>query len=223
IDDFSTWYIRRSRDRVGASSENKKDKQEFYHTSHNVLVTLAKLLAPIAPFISEEIFISLTGGESVHLENWPEEDRSLINEPLEKEMAQGRLVVEAVHGFRKEAEVKVRIPIRKMTYSGPEELSKDVLDIVKAEINVYELNFSKKSDNYTVSAKTSDDNLDLQFGLARDIVRKIQEERKNLKTSPNEKIDVSVPYWPEEFTEYIKKKALVSKLSKGEFFVKRNE
>ncbi|MCL6096498.1 MAG: isoleucine--tRNA ligase, partial [Patescibacteria group bacterium] len=42
IDDFSTWYIRRSRDRVGASSENKKDKQEFYHTSHNVLVTLAK-------------------------------------------------------------------------------------------------------------------------------------------------------------------------------------
>jgi hypothetical protein len=110
-----------------------------------------------------------------------------------------------------------------MSYSGPGELSKEVLDVVKAEINVYELNFGKKTDTYSVFAKTDDDNLDLQFGLARDIVRKIQEERKNLKTDPNEKINVCVPYWPEEFTDYIKKKALVSKLSKGDFLVKRNE
>ncbi len=223
VDDFSTWYVRRSRDRVGPSAENNKDKQDFYNTSHTVLVTLAKLLAPITPFIAEEIFISLTGKESVHLENWPEEDRSLINESLEKEMVEGRQVTEAAHGLRKEAKIKVRIPIRKMTYSGPSELSKDVLEIVKAEINVYELNFDKKSDNYSVSGKTSDDNLDLQFGLARDIVRKIQEERKNLKTRPSEKINVSIPYWPEEFTEYIKKKALVGKLQKGDFLVKRNE
>jgi isoleucyl-tRNA synthetase len=139
VDDFSTWYIRRSRDRVGASSEDKKDQQEFYNTSYNVLITLAKLLAPIAPFISEEIFISLTEKESVHLEDWPEEDKNLINESLEKEMLNARQLVEAAHGFRKEAQVKVRIPIRKMSYSGPSELSKDVLDIVKAEINVYEL------------------------------------------------------------------------------------
>ena len=223
VDDFSTWYVRRSRDRVGASSEDKKDQQEFYNTSHNVLITLAKLLAPIAPFISEEIFISLTGRESVHLENWPEEDKNLINESLEEEMVDARQLVEAAHGFRKEAQIKVRIPIRKMSYSGPSELSKDVLDIVKAEINVYDLEFTGKLGEFKVTAKTNDDNLDLQFGLARDIVRNIQEERKNLKTKPNEKIDVTVPYWPEEFTDYIKRKTLINKLSKGEFRVKRNE
>ena len=223
IDDFSTWYIRRSRDRVGASSENRKDQQDFYNTSYHVLITFAKLLAPIAPFISEEMFISLTGKESVHLEDWPEVDKNLINESLEKEMVEARQIAEAAHGFRKEAELKVRIPIREMSYSGPSELSKEVLDIVKAEINVYELSFDKKTDNYKVFAKTSDENLDLQFGLARDIVRKIQEERKNLKTRANEKIDVSVPDWPEEFTDYIKRKALISNLSKGEFAIKRNE
>ncbi len=223
VDDFSTWYIRRSRDRVGPSAENNKDKQAFYKTSYEVLTVISKLLAPIAPFISEEIFISLTAKESVHLENWPKADKNLIDKSIEEEMEEARKLVESVHAFRKQSEIKVRIPIREMSYSGPQQLSKNVLDVVKAEINVYGLSFDKKSDSYSVSAKTSDDNLDLDFGKARDIVRNIQEERKNLKTRPNEKINVTVPYWPEEFTDYIKRKALINNLSKGDFSVKRNE
>ncbi len=223
IDDFSTWYIRRSRDRVGPSAENNNDKQDFYNTSYAVLVTLAKLLAPIAPFISDEIFISLTGEESVHLQDWPEAKEELIDEELQAEMANARQLVEAAHSLRKQAEIKVRIPIREMSYSSPTETSQEVLEIVKAEINTYNLIFSGKSDEYEVSAKTSDDNLDLQFGKARDIVRSIQEERKNLKTRPDEKINAAIPSWPEEFTDYIKKKALVNKLSKGDFLITRNE
>ena len=152
VDDFSTWYIRRSRDRVGPSAENSKDKQGFYKTSYEALTVLSKLLAPIAPFISDEIFISLTGQESVHLENWPVADKDLINESLEKEMENGRQLVEAAHSFRKQSEIKVRIPIREMSYSGPQQVSRDVLDVVKAEINVYGLSFDKKSDSYSVSA-----------------------------------------------------------------------
>jgi valyl-tRNA synthetase len=69
-----------------------------------------------------------------------------------------------------------------------------------------------------VITKTSDDNLDLNFGLARDIVRKIQEERKNLQTQPNEKVKIAIPFWPKEHEAYIKRKALVSSITEAEKF-----
>jgi hypothetical protein len=127
-------------------------------------------------------------------------------------------MVECVHALRKKAEVKVRIPIREMTYSGPSALSEDVLKIVKDEVNVYNLRFDKKADVYSVLAKTSDDNLDLNFGLARDIVRKIQEERKNLRTKPDQKVKITIPFWPKEHEAYIKRKALISTISEAEKF-----
>ena len=105
-----------------------------------------------------------------------------------------------------------------MTYSGPSEILQDVLSVVKSEINVYNLAFEKKADMYGVSANTSDDNLDLQFGLARDIVRKIQEERKRLQTKPDEKVKVIIPYWPAEHEGYIIKRALIKSITEGKIF-----
>jgi len=218
VNDLSLWYVRRSRDRIGPSAEDVKDKDACYQTLYFILVNLSKLLAPFTPFISEEIYTNLTKEESVHLTNWPEVEEELIDEKLEEETVFGRQVVETAHGLRKQAEVKVRIPIKEMTYSGPKELSADVLKIVREEVNAYNLIFDKQMDVYSVNAKTSDDNLDLQFGLARDIVRKIQEERKKLGTKTNEKVRVSIPYWPVEHEDYIKKKALVSKIIEEEKF-----
>jgi isoleucyl-tRNA synthetase len=218
VNDLSLWYVRRSRDRVGPSSEDEKDRNAFYNTLYFVLVNLSKVLAPFMPFVSEEIFTNLTKEESVHLTDWPEIDEKLINTKLEDEMFNARLLVEVTHALRKQAEIKVRIPIRKMTYSGPVELSKEVLNIVKGEINVYELTFDKKHTAYQVDAKTSDDNLDINFGLARDIVRKIQEERKNLQTKPDEKVKITLPFWPREHEDYIKKKALISEIIESEKF-----
>lgn len=224
IDDFSTWYIRRSRDRVGSAVDTKEDKNAFYETSFEVLTVVCKLLAPIAPFISEEIYINLTKKESVHLSDWPIYDKEFISEALEKEMQKARQLVEISHSLRKQAEVKVRIPIKEMSYRGPMQLSGEVLNIVKAEINVYNLNFSGKLDEFKVEAKTSDDNLDLQFGLARDIVRKVQEERKTLGAKPNEKVKITIPFWPKEHEDYIKKKAMVEKILEGDkFSVTKNE
>ncbi len=218
VNDLSLWYVRRSRERIGPASQNKKDKESCYLTLYFVLVNLAKILAPFIPFISEEIYTNLTGEPSVHLADWPEINEKLIDKKLEQEVLFGRQLAEAAHGLRKQAEVKVRIPIVNMEYNGPEKLSDNILKIVKDEINVYNLSFGKKMDTYTVLAKTSDDNLDLQFGLARDIVRKIQEERKKLGTKANEKVIVSIPYWPIEHEDYIKKKALVSKIIREEKF-----
>ncbi len=224
VNDLSLWYVRRSRNRVGPSAEEEKDKNECYQTLYFVLVNLSKILAPFTPFIAEEIYINLTDELSVHLSNWPEANEKLIDENLEKSMDSARQVVESAHGLRKQSEIKVRIPIRQMSYSGPIEFPEDILDIIKQEINVYNLKFDKKVDLYKVSATTSDDNLDLQFGLARDIVRKIQEERKALGTKPNEKVTITIPFWPKEHEDYIKKKALVAAITEGEkFIVAKNE
>ena len=218
VNDLSLWFVRRSRDRIGPSSENEKDKNNCYEVLYFVLVNLSKMLAPFMPFLSEEIYINLTDDTSVHLSNWPLLNNKLIDEPLEEEMAYARTLVESAHGLRKQSEVKVRIPVKQMSYSGPQKLSENVLDIVKQEINVYNLIFNKKEDVYSVFAKTSDDNLDLQFGLARDIVRKVQEERKNLGTKPNEKVKITIPFWPKEHEDYIKKKALAISIKEAEKF-----
>jgi isoleucyl-tRNA synthetase len=219
VNDLSLWFVRRSRDRIGPASENEEDKNNCYETLYFILVNLSKLLAPFTPFLAEEMFKNLTDDESVHLSDWPLVDEKLIETKIEEEMIFARAIVESAHGLRKQSEVKVRIPIKEMTYNGPSEISNDILEIVKQEVNVYDLKFDKKEDIYKVFAKTSDDNLDLQFGLARDIIRKVQEERKNLGTKPNEKVKITIPFWPKEHEEYIKKKSLATDILEGDKFL----
>ena len=71
VEDFSTWYIRRSRDRVGPAVADREDKNACYQTMFEVLTTLSKLLAPFMPYISDYMYTVLTGEESVHLADWP--------------------------------------------------------------------------------------------------------------------------------------------------------
>lgn len=219
VTDFSTWYIRRSRDRVGPSAEDKQDKEAFYNTCYTVLTTLCKLLAPITPFIAEEIYRNLTNAESVHLADWPEADKTLIHNGLEAEMKVAMRVASQINAYRKDKNIKAKIPIRKVTYNAPQELSDMVLSVVKDEGNVYELVFGNKSQDYTIEANADESNLDLVAGEAREIIRKIQQERKNLGTLLTDKVHVVLESWPEAFEEEIKKKALVESLEKGEFKV----
>lgn len=224
VRDLSLWYVRRSRERIGPSAENGKDKNYAYETLYFILVDLSKILAPFIPFISEEIYTNLTNEESVHLSFWPKADIKLVDNKLEQEMINARQIVESAHALRKQSEIKVRIPIREMVYLGPSKISEEVLSIVKAEINVINLAFQGNDAEFKVIAKTSDDNLDLHFGLARDMVRKIQEERKILGTKPNETVNVTIPFWPKEHEDYIKRKALISSIFEGKsFLVKKDE
>ncbi|HYM65338.1 MAG TPA: isoleucine--tRNA ligase, partial [Candidatus Sulfotelmatobacter sp.] len=105
VNDLSLWFVRRSRDRIGPSSEDEKDKNDCFKVLYYVLVNISKILAPFVPFLSEEIFTNLTGGESVHLSDWPDFDKKLINKDLENEMAWARLLVEQAHGLRKQSEI----------------------------------------------------------------------------------------------------------------------
>lgn len=217
VNEFSTWYIRRSRDRVGPSSEDTVDRQSFYNTTYVALITLAKLIAPVTPFISENIFRNLTDKESVHLETWPVIREELMNDKLEKEMDNAISLSSVLNAFRKQAGIKVKIPFRKLSYSG-EELSEKVEKIVKEEGNVYELKFNKTQAEYVVEGNTNEENLDTVSGEVRDLIRQIQGERKKMGTKIDQRINVYLNSWPLEFEEVIKKKALVNNLIKSDAF-----
>lgn len=217
--DLSLWYVRRSRERIGPSAENTQDKNATYQNLWFVLKKYTKALAPLIPFVTETMYKNLTGEESVHLTEWPVIDKRLYNPELEKDMENAIKLASVIHGLRKEGNVRVRIPLKVLSYSGPSEISGEIKKIVLEETNVYELIFKGEDKEYVVSGDTSEKNQDLAAGSARDIVRQIQEERKRLGTALNEEINVVLPKWPKAFEDEIKKKALVRNITEGEFKV----
>lgn len=220
VQEFSTWYIRRSRDRVGPTAENESDKKAFYETTYEVLTKVCLIMAPIAPFLSEEMYRNLTEKESVHLADWPDlnDELGMMNDELETQMKSAQALASVLNEFRKTSQVKVKIPFRELSYSGPVELSPELLVIVREEGNVQSLKFSKKAEEFEIIGSTDESNQDLIAGQVRDIIRKIQAERKTLGTTYDEKVNVVLPEWPEEFADEIKKQALVENLEKGEEF-----
>lgn len=236
IDEFSTWYIRRSRNRVGPSATDESDKNAFYSTCYQVLTTVCKIIGPLAPFTVEEMYRNLTDEDSVHLQDWPKADKSLINEELEARMTIARKYVELGHNHRKMFNMKVRQPLASvlMVVENPSHiLSDDFKRLIEEELNVKKVNFelSDKGRRESDFSKEAiliqyDEELTLALkaeGEARDIVRQIQGERKKIGTSLSEKINVTLPSWPSEFEEEIKRKALINNLSQGEFSVSKSK
>lgn len=225
VNDLSLWYVRRSRERVGPTADDEKDKNAAYETLYLVLLTLSKLLAPFTPFLSDEIYENLTNGKSIHLADFPVFHEHLINTQLQKEMKAGRELASVILMKRKVAGVKVRIPLKKISYTGPEQLTDAVKKIIVEEVNVQNLVWGGKSSEYAVNTKdeelTDKANQDIQLGEAREIVRRIQEERKKLETKLDEKVDVTLATWPKQHESYIVKNALINTLNEGDFVVKR--
>jgi isoleucyl-tRNA synthetase len=142
LENLSNWYVRRSRRRFW-KSENDDDKTQAYQTLYMVLTTFCKLLAPFMPFISDEVFINLTGKKSVHMEDWPKVRESLVNEDLNKEMAAIRKIVNLGHSVRGKARIKVRQPLAKVQIALPRGIQKKWIkeqkDVVLEELNVKDL------------------------------------------------------------------------------------
>ena len=221
IDDFSTWYIRRTRERVSYLIEGK-DKNTALSVMYGVLVTLSKLLAPITPFIAEEIYKNLTGEESVHLEEYPKGDKSLLNKKLIKDMDLVRKIAELGHARRKELGIKVRQPLsefRIQSANSADRIDAELVDLIKDELNVKRVKFVKEKGGFMVDFDTGITQELKDEGEAREIVRKIQGERKKLGTRLDDKIIVTLPFWPRDWENYIKKRALVKRLQKGDRFL----
>ena len=135
MDELTNWYIRRSRRRFW-KSENDSDKMLAYKTLYQVLLDVSKAIAPVLPFISDEIFMSLTGKESVHLEDFPTFRKEVIDEVLNEDMDKVQKIINLWLALRWNNKIRVRQPLSSITIW--EKLSDYYADIIKEELNVKE-------------------------------------------------------------------------------------
>ena len=219
VSDLSTWYIRRSRERVWVNSDDINDKQAFYKTMYFILVNLSIILSPFIPFISEEMYKNLTGNESVHLESWPIIDKSLYDKKLEEEMQAARKVVEAGHAKRKEMKIKVRMPLLKLDVevdSNPNFIRKEIWAIVLDELNIKNIVVNNKFRYPEKEVILSDEEL-IKEGEVRDLIRQIQNKRKEMGLKPNQFIRLTIP---KKFSE--KKEEIARKVVAKEVIIGKN-
>jgi isoleucyl-tRNA synthetase len=172
IGDLSTWYLRRSRDRI--KEGDKGAKQTLYF----VLKTLAKVMAPFAPFSAEDIYLKLrneNNKESVHLENWPEVNK--VDSILVNNMEEVRKIVSLGLEARQKAGLKVRQPLASLKLKLEIKLSDEYLELIKDEVNIKEVIFDDKIEGEVLLDVNITPELKIE-GDYRELVRAIQDLRK---------------------------------------------
>lgn len=176
-DDFSNWWLRRSRKRP-----------EAIETLKNVLIEISKLCAPFAPFVADDIYLHLEGGkESVHLENWPRAEDKYINKKLEEEMREIRDVITAGLAARKAKQIKVRQPLASVSLKRSESFPADLSGLITEELNVKEVKYDSKQEDLVVFDFEMTDVLKHE-GWVREFMRLVQDMRKEAGYKPTQKI-----------------------------------
>jgi isoleucyl-tRNA synthetase len=203
IDDASNWYVRRSRRRFW-KSDSDIDKANAYKTLHYILVRLAIVLAPFTPFLSEELYQKLTGGESVHLLDWPEEgkvDNDVIeNMAIVRDLIAQGLAQRALEG------VKVRQPLSSVDLTTVRNIDEQLQEIVKEELNVKRINIA------VIPGKKNNAKIDTlitpelrEEGMSRELVRCIQSARKQADFNVEDRISLFVESESPEILQVIQK------------------
>lgn len=213
--EFSTWYLRLSRDRLRSSPE----AQSVFGYG---LRQYSLLMAPFAPFMAERIYQNLRNPlDSIHLELWPDAEDDLIDSSLESSMEIVMQIVEKGHALRKEAGMRLRQPLSSLQLTTPGVITKEMQALLQDELNVKTVQ-SQPGENLIVQ-------LDLQLtpelideGTARDIMRDIQGARKKLGLKPTQLVSVELPAspsggpaWPQAWEEEIKQKVKAERLVPG--------
>ncbi|MDI6820850.1 MAG: class I tRNA ligase family protein [Patescibacteria group bacterium] len=200
VEDLSKWYIRRSRRRFSLAVRgqgNEKEKKDYKNASETLghaLIVLSKLMAPFTPFFAEALYKSLNKNHeaSVHFEEWPEADKEFIDKDLIDSMEKIRKLASAVLAKRAEVKIKVRQPLLelKINLSADGHKSnnqKELLDILKDEINVKNIVFDKSIKNeFELDTKITHELK--EEGWLREFVRIVQDLRQDGKFEPKDKI-----------------------------------
>lgn len=221
ITELSQWYVRRSRDRF--KGDDEQDKQAALATLGEVLLTLSKVMAPFTPFIAEKIYQEVGGEkESVHLEDWPEVNNALINTGVIEAMALARQTVEKALALRAQHGIKIRQPLNSLTiYYQPLEGIKQIL---ADELNVKKVQVIEKGDmgkdevflDSTITPELKKE------GLLREIVRTINQIRKDQKLTISDRVSVKYQTSNDllksvfiEYADEIKKSVLADSVEEG--------
>ena len=145
IDDLSNWYVRLNRKRFWRSGLDD-DKLSAYRSLYTCLETVARLMAPLAPFYSDKLYRDLCGQEqSVHLQVYPVADESLIDEALEAQMLKAQKIVSMGLSLRKKEKIIVRQPLQCIMIPVGSEAEQQSIDemspIITSELNVKEIRY----------------------------------------------------------------------------------
>jgi isoleucyl-tRNA synthetase len=187
LEDVSNWYVRRSRRRFW-KGDFDKDKTSAYLSLHETLFKLSQVLAPIIPFVTEDIYQNLVRStdenapESIHHTDFPEVNDNLIDEILEKEINIIQKVVEMGRACRWEKKIKVRQPLSKLYIKIAEELSdrgkQELLKDVREELNIKEIDFTDDMTQFVYySVKPN-----FKAGIGKRLGDKVKDLQKKLQT-----------------------------------------
>lgn len=183
LDDLSTWYLRRSRDRFKSADE--ADALSARTTTGWVLFQFSRLIAPLMPFLAEDLYLRLPiegKKESVHLESWP--DIGVAASSILSDMEETRRVVTLALEARAKAGIKVRQPL---AYLEAPKLSKELAEIVADEVNVKEIREGKEVKlDTTITPELKEE------GDLRDLIRTVQDLRKKADLRPSDRVTLTV-------------------------------
>jgi isoleucyl-tRNA synthetase len=225
IADLSRWYIRRSRNKFA------ENDAEFFDTLYYVLVEFAKLLAPVAPYISEEIYQSLVKEplenqfESIHLADFPDDDRAFLDHSgqILEQMEIVREIVKLGQALRVENSLKVRQPLAELEVNFDTDPAREyeledwMKKLIAQELNVKQIQEDAKVNDYAGWVKTKSDKYNLEIGLntnistelkregiLRELQRGIQAQRKREKLDVEDQVEVEIISDFAEISEVIK-------------------
>jgi len=213
VDDLSTWWLRRSRDRL--KSDNEYERLDALKTLREILEEFSKVIAPFTPFIAEKIYLDIGGAKaSVHLEKWPVADERLIDEKLLADMAWVRAVASKGHELRAAAKIPVRQALNAVTVKlkDPAEVTRlqkqqDLLALVRDELNVDQIILETVADLAEPFAVELDTVITpglKRKGLRREFVRQVMNVRKEGGLKPADRVSVFYQAGDADVAEAIK-------------------
>ncbi|MBI2013026.1 MAG: class I tRNA ligase family protein, partial [Candidatus Colwellbacteria bacterium] len=218
VDDLSRWYIRRSRQRP-----------EMQETLGTVLLEISKMIAPFAPFLGEILYLStsevgrLRALKSVHLEDWPKADASLIDAELIQNMKKVRELAALALAERSAAGIKVRQPLATLKIKTTELKDESgLLDILKDEVNVKEVVVDEGLAR-EVELSTEVSGALKEEGIVREFIRMIQGLRREAGLEPKNKINLYIhaPAFVETLEKHVK--ALGEEVNAAEVSFRKSE